>query len=127
MDIEQFRVQLGQSPILTAYAKFVSWAVPATEIILAALLIFHQTRLFALYGCFALMTIFTVYIIVITNFSEFVPCSCGGVLEDLTWNQHLVFNLAFVAMAAAAIFLESSNRHTINHSLQQIRKSRTPV
>ena len=104
-DYEKFRVQLGQSPLLTASAGTVAWAVPAVEIVLSGMLLFQKTRLIALYGCFTLMVMFTAYITAILNFSDFVPCSCGGVLEKLGWRDHLVFNIVFMLLAAMAILL----------------------
>jgi Methylamine utilisation protein MauE len=104
-DFGQFKVQLGQSPILTAYADGVAWLVPGIEYLLALLLLFNASRLAAFYGSFALMVMFTTYIIIILNFSDYVPCSCGGVLEDLGWTEHIVFNLFFVALAIIGIIL----------------------
>lgn len=49
MDVEKFTVQLGQSPLLMAFAPAVAWAVPTIELIIAAFLIFSPTRLIALY------------------------------------------------------------------------------
>lgn len=103
MDYTKFRVQIGQSPLLTAFAGTVAWLVPAVEIIVAAMLTVLRFRLLGLYASFGLMVMFTAYIVVITQFSEFVPCSCGGVLEKLGWNEHLVFNLIFVALGSVAI------------------------
>lgn len=105
IDYEKFRVQLGQSPLLTAFAGTVAWAVPALEIILSTMLFSRRTRLIALYGCFTLMVMFTAYIVTVLYFSGNVPCSCGGVLEKLGWEEHLVFNAGFVALAGLAIFL----------------------
>lgn len=102
-DYEKFRVQLGQSPLLTAFAGVVAWAVPAVEIVLSAMLFFRPTRLVALYGCFTLMVLFTAYITAILNFSDYVPCNCGGVLEKLGWKEHLVFNVGFVLLAAIGV------------------------
>ena len=49
------------------------------------------------------MTMFTVYIILILNFSDFVPCSCGGVLENLSWKEHVVFNVLFIMFVLFSI------------------------
>ncbi|HMJ70499.1 MAG TPA: MauE/DoxX family redox-associated membrane protein [Cyclobacteriaceae bacterium] len=103
LEYQKFRVQIGQSPLLTAFAGTVAWLVPAIEIIVAMLLSMLRFRLPGLYASFGLMVMFTAYIIVITRFSDYVPCSCGGVLEKLSWNGHLVFNLVFVAIGAVAI------------------------
>ncbi|MHA7830179.1 MAG: MauE/DoxX family redox-associated membrane protein [Flagellimonas sp.] len=108
-DFHQFKIQLGQSPVLTAYADWVAWLVPLTEYILAFLLLWKVTRAKALYASLGLMTMFTTYIILVLSFSDYVPCSCGGVLEDLGWTEHIVFNLLFVVLAVIAIVqLEAS-------------------
>ncbi len=105
LDFETFTVQLAQSPLLSAYAGTVAILVPSIEILLAVLLIIPRFRFPALIGCFGLMVMFTAYIFIILNFSDFVPCSCGGVLEKLSWTQHLIFNLVFIVLAALALFL----------------------
>lgn len=102
-DFGQFKVQLGQSPVLTAYAEGVVWMVPGVEYLLALLLLFNRSRLAAFYGSLALMVMFTTYIILVLNFSDYIPCSCGGVLEDLGWTEHIVFNLIFVVLSIIAI------------------------
>lgn len=104
-DFQQFRVQLGQSPILTAYADGVAWMVPGVEYLLAFLLLFNGSRLAAFYGSLALMVMFTTYIFLVLQFSDYIPCSCGGVLEDLGWTEHIVFNLFFVVLAIITIVL----------------------
>lgn len=104
-DFGQFKVQLGQSPVLTAYADGLAWMVPGVEYLLALLLLFNGTRLAAFYSSLALMVMFTTYILLVLNFSDYIPCSCGGVLEDLGWTEHIVFNLFFVALAIIGIIL----------------------
>ncbi|WP_417237154.1 MauE/DoxX family redox-associated membrane protein [Bizionia paragorgiae] len=122
LDFETFQIQLAQSPLLSAYAGIVSVLVPSIEILLAALLIISRFRLVALIGCFWLMVMFTVYIIIILNFSEYIPCSCGGVLEKLSWTQHLIFNIFFVFLAALAIYmtLQVSKSQTFQPSLKTV-------
>ena len=102
---ESFQVQLAQSPLLTAYAGIISYMVLVVEIGTAVLLLFKQTRLWGLYLSLGLMTAFTVYIYLILNYSDFIPCSCGGILEKLGWTEHLWFNIAFVVLAITGIQL----------------------
>ncbi len=104
MNYQQFKVQLGQSPILTAYAETVAWMVPLIELVFSFLLLFESYRLFALYASFGLMTMFTTYIILILNFSDSIPCSCGGVIDALGWNGHLYFNIFLMALALIGIY-----------------------
>lgn len=103
IDFETFKVQLAQSPLLSAYAGVIARTVPGLEILIAILLTIHKYRIPALYSSFTLMVMFTAYIYIILNFSDFVPCSCGGVLEKLSWTQHLVFNLVFMLLAGVAV------------------------
>ena len=104
-DVQKFTVQIGQSPLLTNIAGFTAWFIPIVEIGVALLLAWPRSRLYGLYGAFALMVMFTVYIIAILSFSEHIPCSCGGVLEKMGWTEHLIFNIVFLALAAIGILL----------------------
>ncbi|MBD8084645.1 MauE/DoxX family redox-associated membrane protein [Chryseobacterium caseinilyticum] len=104
IDFENFQVQIGQSPLLSAYANTVSYGVIAIEIFTVILLCFKKLRTAGLYCSTALMSAFTVYIYLILNYSDFVPCSCGGILEKLGWTEHLVFNIFCVILGAAAVF-----------------------
>lgn len=105
LDFENFQVQIGQSPLLSAFAGWVAWGIPVLELIIVSLLVVPKSRLLGLIASFTLMVMFTVYIVIILNFSSFVPCSCGGILEKMGWMEHLVFNLAFVLLAVTAILI----------------------
>lgn len=106
IDFENFRIQLGQSPLLSAFAGWVAILVPVIEILIAMVLFTPKFRFFGLLSAFALLIMFTIYIYIILNFSAYIPCSCGGILEKMTWNQHLIFNLIFVAILAVAVIYE---------------------
>lgn len=105
LDFENFKVQLGQSPLISAFASWISWLIPTIEIIIALALISQKFRSIALLCAFALMTMFTAYIFIILHYSSFVPCSCGGILEKMGWKEHLVFNLVFLLFSVIAILL----------------------
>jgi len=105
MDVQKFHDQLAQSAMLNPYVEVVIIIIPSIEYLLAFLLLSDRFRLFALYSSFGLMTVFSSYIVFITKFSDFIPCSCGGVLEHLSWNQHLLLNIIFVILAVVAILL----------------------
>lgn len=104
-DYQKFKVQLGQSPMFTAFAGWVVWLVPGIEIIISIMLATKKFRLPGLYASFSLMVMFTSYIFVITRYSDYVPCSCGGVLEKMNWGEHLIFNISFVVLGTAGILL----------------------
>ena len=109
-DYYNFRFGLSESPIIAPFANMLVWAVPATELIIAAMLLLPFTRLAGLYASFILMFLFTGYIIVMLGFYDDIPCSCGGILEEMSWGVHIAFNLLFVFLSAWAIILEKKRR-----------------
>lgn len=106
LDYKTFAAQIGQSPMLTRWANVLAWLVPSSEIFISLLLAFSRSRMIGLYGSFALMTMFTAYIVMAMNFFDYVPCSCGGIIEGMTWSQHLVFNVCFLLLTIAGVLLE---------------------
>jgi len=108
LDFENFQVQLGQSPLLSVFAGWVSWLVPIVELIIALLLIVQKSKAAGLLMALSLMTMFTAYIYIILNYSSFVPCSCGGILEKMSWRVHLIFNIIFVILGAIGFSLNRS-------------------
>lgn len=103
IDFQKFQIELGKSPILGPFYQFAGKGVLALEIIVALMFFSDKTKLLALYVSFGMMVLFTFYIIVIINFSDYIPCSCGGVLQNLTWSQHILFNLVFVVLSAIGV------------------------
>lgn len=112
LDFENFRVQLAQSPLLSAYAGLVAPSVILVELFIVLLLCLKGTRLIGLYGSFFLMVAFTVYIYLILNYSDFIPCSCGGIIEKLGWTEHLIFNSFFVTLALVAVVILEKGKGT---------------
>jgi hypothetical protein len=100
-----FYDNIRNSPILggTAIASFASCMIPSAELLVAVLLIWNKTRLIGLYGALGLMSLFTLYTVVIVFFSPYIPCSCGGVISLLSWDQHLVFNTVFLILAILGV------------------------
>jgi hypothetical protein len=104
-EFENFNIQLAKSPLFIGFYRIVAVLIPAIEILIALSLAFPGSRLIGLYASFDLMLIFTLYIVSITRFSEYIPCSCGGVIGKLSWNEHLVFNIIFIFISLAGILL----------------------
>jgi len=103
LEFNDFQTQLGQSPLLAAFAVPVSYGVIGIELATAGLLAWEKTRKLGLYTAYLLMVLFTTYIVIILNFTPFTPCSCGGVLESLGWTEHLVFNVGFILLAILGV------------------------
>lgn len=112
LDFNLFKIQLGQSPLLTAFAGWVAWVIPIIELVTALLLAIPKYRIAALYVALGLMSLFTLYIIAILKFSDYVPCSCGGILDDMGWQEHLIFNMVFLALAIVGILITPQKINT---------------
>ncbi|MCX2680640.1 hypothetical protein OOZ15_11865 [Galbibacter sp. EGI 63066] len=120
LDFENFQIQLGQSPMLSAYAGMLAWMVPVLELLIALLLAFSKSRTVGLLGSLTLMVMFSAYIYIILGFGAFVPCSCGGVLEKMGWKEHLVFNLVFVLLAVIALQLSIKPSQTLGQKHKKL-------
>lgn len=104
---ERIESSLHTTPI---NGKIIGIVLIAAEIITSILFFSSRQRLRALYSSLILMIVFTVYIICLLLFSPYVPCSCGGILQNMSWGTHVVFNMVFIVLAIIAIVNE--RRHS---------------
>jgi len=100
-----FRLQVSASPVINQFAT-IAWILPVSEIIIALLLTVNHTRKYGLYASAFLLILFTGYIVCMLAFVKHLPCSCGGVLTRLTWEQHVLFNISFLGVCLSGIVLE---------------------
>jgi len=106
IDYTSFERVLSKSPLIASKAGIVALALPITEALVSVLLFIPRTRLWGFYGSVTLMSVFTLYLGYMINFTPKLPCSCGGVLKQLNWNQHLIFNILFLALSVTGLVLE---------------------
>ncbi|MES1160691.1 MAG: MauE/DoxX family redox-associated membrane protein [Bacteroidota bacterium] len=107
LDFRTFTGEMNNQPFPNFLTPFLVWFIPLFEIAIVIALIMERTRLYGFYASFVLMTLFSIYAItILLHFFAYVPCSCGGVISKLTWRQHLVFNLFFVALSVTGIILQ---------------------
>jgi len=102
-DYELFQEQLADSPILKKVASLVVWVLPLTEFLISVLLFVPKWRLKGLYATLVMMVLFTAYVITLFSIDRKLPCSCGGIIQALSWEGHLVFNGVMTLLAAIAI------------------------
>ncbi|MDR6782831.1 MauE/DoxX family redox-associated membrane protein [Pedobacter africanus] len=107
LEYDKFQLQISKSPIITDFASVLVWLVPGLEIVISIMLLIKKTITAGLYAAFMLMSLFTFYIYAILNFSDFIPCSCGGVLENMKWSEHFIFNIVFIILAILGILLQT--------------------
>lgn len=114
IDFKHFRVQLGLSPYISNLADWIVWILPMVEYAIALLFLFPKYTIHALYASLFVMTAFTAYLFIVLNFSDNIPCSCGGILETLSWKAHLIFNILFMLLALIGILMA----HKVSHQNQ---------
>lgn len=106
LSLESFRAVIAQSPLVGRYPGVIAWLLPAVELWVAGLLLFNGSRRLGLYASLALMILFTGYILFMLLVAPQLPCSCGGVLQVLSWRAHIFFNLCWILLALSAIYLD---------------------
>lgn len=105
LTMEKFSSTLSRSPLIGSYNVIVGWAVPVIEILISLLLIIPALRKWGLAASFGLMSFFTLYLAYMVLSGDELPCNCGGVISTMTWQQHIWFNLGFVALGIAGMIL----------------------
>lgn len=104
---EVFIAAMEQSAWLRPYAKSLALILPLTELLIAGILLIPALKKTGFWLSFVFLTTVTVYLGWMLLFSPDLPCNCGGVLERLSWGQHLVFNLFFIGLSTIGIRLQS--------------------
>lgn len=117
-----FIKQLAAFPVLKDFPVVFAWFVPMTEIVVVALLFVPAWQKKGLYGAAILLGVFTLFLVLMKFFARQLPCSCGGIISALNWNQHIGFNIFFLAVAIAGLKLMHKEAHangnTQNYLLQ---------
>lgn len=89
-------------------SEIISWAIPVLELATALILVIPKFNKKGLYMALVLMIGFTLYIGGTLLINELgiaeLPCSCGGVISQLSWQHHLVFNTFFILFGIIAIY-----------------------
>jgi len=101
-----FKVQLKNSLWLRPFVSIIAWLVPAIELLISFILTVKVTRIYGLHASLVILSVFTIYISVMLISGKHLPCSCGGVIQQLSWWQHLLFNLVFIFLSLVGIVLE---------------------
>ncbi|WP_200976463.1 MauE/DoxX family redox-associated membrane protein [Echinicola sp. 20G] len=87
------------------------WGLPAMELTVAIMVLTQKWRRRGMWASFGLMVTFTGYLgLVILNVFDRVPCSCGGILSGLGWEEHLVFNLTVLVLMVVWVMMYEAGR-----------------
>lgn len=106
LEFRTFVAELDEHPLFRDRAVSIAVLIPAVEILTAVCLFIPATRRWGLWESLALMSVFTLYIGAMLAFDSHLPCSCGGVLQQLSWKQHFIFNIGFMLLALGGVLLQ---------------------
>jgi putative oxidoreductase len=107
---DYYLYDLRRSPLLGSYAMVIAIVVPCSELLVAAMLLPDKSRMYGLIGSLILMTLFTLYVAYVLAFTTSRPCTCGGIIRQLSWPNHLIFNISFLLLALLGVHLYSKQR-----------------
>nr|WP_199158667.1 MauE/DoxX family redox-associated membrane protein [Pedobacter sp. ASV2] len=106
---QAFYRQLSWNPTTDGYQDFLFYFLPGIELLAVLLLLIRPVRLYGLWLSAGLLFVFTAYVFYVVFIDPTkATCTCGGVLAAMTWKQHLIFNISFLVMSVAGIYLYKS-------------------
>lgn len=123
IDHSIFKSTLIHSPSISNYATVISWLIPALELSIVAMLAVDKYRKKGLQLSLLLMTGFTIYIAYMILYIPNLPFSCGGILKELSWSNHLLFNRLLILLILVSLL--SYTKHKFFIAIN--RTSRKPV
>jgi len=104
-----FKRAMHDQPFPSWFSDLLILFIPIIEIIIAVLLMFEDSRKQGFYASTAIMGVFTLYIAgILLHFFAWEPCNCGGLINSLTWQQHLIFNLFFLIISIIGVVLNQT-------------------
>ncbi|MBN8880499.1 MAG: hypothetical protein J0I32_23345 [Sphingobacteriales bacterium] len=97
-------------PLIGGMASLIAWILPISEFTIAVLLFFPKSRKVGFAGSIILLTLFSIYLGYILLFTDKEVCTCGGLLNQLSWPQHLLLNTLLIILAITAIKLHRKEK-----------------
>lgn len=100
---KSFDKVLSEVPMFGSFHTAIAVLIPSLEILIGALLIIPITRKTGLYATLILMVIFTIYLSYMVISMNRLPCSCGGIISHLSWQNHIWLNAGLIVLASIGI------------------------
>ncbi|HLK26941.1 MAG TPA: MauE/DoxX family redox-associated membrane protein [Puia sp.] len=113
--VSLFASQMYQSPLLPSFfVPVIAIGLPIFEIVLGTLLIFFSKLEYTLLLIsFSLMFFFSLYLIMLFTLYSKPPCSCGGILSQMSYPVHIGFNIFFTILSAMALYLHKGAKKRV--------------
>lgn len=122
LEYEKFVFQIRLAPVAAfrVIAPVLGVVVPLVELAIVWLLCKDRYRLTGFYASFLLLLIFEVYISIMLLSGDKLPCTCGGIISQMGWKTHLIFNGVFMAISIAPVLF--SRNKNIHHNAAKLRE-----
>ncbi|MDO3627561.1 MauE/DoxX family redox-associated membrane protein [Mucilaginibacter sp. BT774] len=118
-----FQMRLAPFPLIKMFAPAIGWIMPLLEWMLVIALgigiIYPRRLLRPLWMSLFLFLLFEVYISVMLLSGLRLPCTCGGVISEMSWSGHLIFNAVFLLLNGIALWLHKKD---IQHDLSSEKR-----
>ena len=100
IDYDHAQASMRKQVFSNSIADILTWLVPAAELITVLFLLYRPTQTLGLWTSLVLLILFTAYIVLaMRGFLGERPCSCGGILQRLSYPWHILLNLLFLAIS----------------------------
>jgi putative oxidoreductase len=116
LHIESFVATLRRSPLLNGNAVMIAWLIVFAEWIIVLLLLYHPLRFLGFIASLLIMFLFTIYIGYMIVSTPTLPCSCGGILQQLSWKNHLLLNTFLTILAGLGLYNEMKKLRSVKPS-----------
>nr|WP_130735283.1 MauE/DoxX family redox-associated membrane protein [Flavobacterium sp. J27] len=95
LSIESFQTNLLKTGFFEdSTTIYLSYLIILTEFVAVLILIFYK-KLGALLMA-SMLSVFTIYILILRFYGRYEVCGCGGVLNGLQFKYHLMINVVLV-------------------------------
>lgn len=101
-----YTYDLQRSAYIGKFYGLLSYTLPVIELGIAITVLIPRTRHKALLASAVVMFLFTIYVGIALRTVAYEPCTCGALIRELSWSQHLWFNIFFIGLSVAGIFIQ---------------------
>ncbi|WP_187248587.1 MauE/DoxX family redox-associated membrane protein, partial [Mesonia sp. K4-1] len=95
-------------PIPEMWVSLLSWFIPLLELLAVFLLLWVRSQYIGIYLAIFLLLMYTCYNLGILYIAPYIPCSCGGMLGFLSWQQQLWVSLGGLMIAILTFYFNKT-------------------
>jgi uncharacterized membrane protein YhaH (DUF805 family) len=108
-----FQLQLVPVHLVQISAAYLSFTAPVAELALAIALCIKRYHFIALASSLALLLLFEIYLSVLVLTNKILPCSCAGVIPNLSWDEQIIFNAFLICITCYGVLIAKKTNYKI--------------